>query len=73
MKNTLFPTIICTLLLASSTSHLIAGNIVWVSDLLPIGSGTSDSDGGALGTFTPGPGPYLDEGFLNLLTRQATT
>jgi hypothetical protein len=46
-----------------------SANIIWVSDLLPIGSGTSDNTGGtANGVFGPGPGPYADQGVINLLT-----
>ncbi len=44
-------------------------SIIWVSDLLPIGSGTSDNTGGtANGVFGPGAGPYADQGIVNLLT-----
>ena len=45
-----------------------AASIAWVSDLLPVGSGTSDNDGGADGIFGPGAGPYPDQGIVNLLT-----
>jgi hypothetical protein len=55
------------------SSSLYAANIVWVSDLLPIGSGTSDNDGGAEGVFGPGAGPYPDQGFVNLLSSAGHT
>ncbi len=45
-----------------------APRIVWVSDLLPVNSGTSDNSGGSVGVFGPGTGPYADEEFLTLLT-----
>ncbi len=53
-----------------SVGTLVQGaNIVWVSDLLPIGSGTSDNTAGATnGVFGAGPGPYADQGLVNLLT-----
>jgi hypothetical protein len=50
-----------------------AANIVWVSDQLPIGSGTTDHDGGATGIFGPGAGPYPDEAFITLLTNAGHT
>ena len=50
-----------------------AASIVWVSDQLPIGSGTTDNDGGAEGVFTTGAGPYPDQGFVNLLTAAGHT
>ena len=53
-------------LLLSSAAQ--SANIVWVSDLLPIGSGATDNDGGAEGVFGPGSGPYPDQGIVNLLT-----
>jgi len=51
-------------LLASSP----AANIAWISDQLPIGSGTTDHDGGAVGIFGPGAGPYPDQGIITMLT-----
>ncbi|MGI8605484.1 MAG: PEP-CTERM sorting domain-containing protein [Verrucomicrobiales bacterium] len=50
-----------------------AANIVWISDQLPIGSGTTDHDGGASGIFGPGAGPYPDEGFITLLSSAGHT
>jgi len=60
-------------ILAAAAALLLASpafsaNIVWVSDLFPIGSGTSDNDGGTNGVFGPGAGPYPDQGFVTLLT-----
>jgi len=43
-------------------------NIIWVSDQLPINSGTSDNNGGTAGVFGSGPGPYADQGVISLLT-----
>ena len=49
-------------------------NIIWVSDLLPIGSGASDNTAGATnGVFGGGAGPYADQGLLNLLTSAGHT
>jgi len=45
-----------------------AASIAWVSDLLPVGSGASDNDGGIEGVFGAGAGPYPDQGIVNLLT-----
>lgn len=50
-----------------------AANIVWVSDMMPIGTGTSDRDGGTDGIFGPGTGPYPDQGFVDLLTSAGHT
>lgn len=55
-------------LLALGMAAANAANIVWVSDQLPIGSGTSDNDGGTNGVFGSGNGPYPDQGFITLLT-----
>ena len=70
MKSITFPVLCTSFCLIAS---LTAGNIVWVSDQLPKGSGTSDNDGGALGKFTSGPGPYPDEAFLTLLAAAGHT
>src|SRR5436190_21653576 len=46
-----------------------AANILWVSDMFPVGSGTSDNAGsGTAGVFGSGPGPYPDQGVISLLT-----
>jgi len=54
-----------SLVLSASSSAL---NITWISDQLPIGSGTSDNDGGAVGVFSAGAGPYPDAGVIALLS-----
>ena len=54
-----------------AASH--AANILWISDQLPIGSGNSDNDGGAVGVFSSGAGPYPDEGVISLLTSAGHT
>lgn len=55
-------------LLLWATIPAQAGTICWVSDQLPVNSGTSDNNGGTVGRFTSGTGPYADEGFISLLT-----
>ena len=45
-----------------------AANILWVSDMFPIASGTSDNSGGTAGVFGSGAGPYPDQGTISLLT-----
>jgi hypothetical protein len=61
----------CTLFVIAafaSATPIPAASIVWVSDLMPIGSGTSDNDGGAEGVFGGGAGPYADQGIVDLLS-----
>jgi hypothetical protein len=59
------PVLIVSALLCISAQ---AANIVWITDQLPIGSGTSDNDGGTLGRFSSGAGPYPDQGIISLLS-----
>jgi hypothetical protein len=49
-----------------------SASIIWVSDQLPIGSGTSDNTA-ATGIFGSGAGPYPDQGIVNLLTAAGHT
>jgi hypothetical protein len=56
------------LLSVAFSASSLASNIIWISDQLPIGSGTSDHDGGTNGIFGGGAGPYPDEGIISLLT-----
>jgi hypothetical protein len=56
------------LLSVAFSASCAASNIVWISDQLPIGSATSDHDGGTNGVFGPGAGPYPDAGVISLLT-----
>lgn len=58
---------LASILMLSATAAP-AGTILWVSDLIPIGATASDNDGGAVGVFGGGPGPYADEGFVSLLS-----
>lgn len=66
------PPLLASLLIVSAATAP-AGTILWVSDLIPIGSTASDNDGGAVGSFGPGTGPYADEGFVSLLSSAGHT
>jgi hypothetical protein len=50
-----------------------AANILWISDQLPIGSGTSDNSNATAGVFGSGAGPYPDQGIISLLTNAGNT
>lgn len=55
------------------TSVAPAANILWISDQLPIGSGTSDNSNATAGVFGSGAGPYPDQGVISLLTNAGNT
>lgn len=55
------------------TASAFSASIVWVSEMYPTGTATSDKTSATEGVFGAGTGPYPDQGMVNLLTAAGHT